>query len=858
MERTLDMLRQWLTRFTRKRFSAFMLAIVFVLSVGIAPVRSQININNQIIHSRLKEVEDLKNSGNYFRACQELLGALHLSSNLCDIDERLDNTKLTKISEGIKDYQNPLIQTSILWQLGNVMSKIGKLDEAKYFLTQSLRISKNTPLEIQSTVLLELGNVFRAYGKRISNLEFTSKKDGDRVTAVCSNLKNLEKKEDFYSESLSCYEQAAKISASSNTTSWIFSQLNIINLVVEQDGAETIFKQYRRDLPKLIKSIENLPHNKQRQIVNSAINLSSSLLKYQQKFGKEMPPSIDEIGKKILSVGKDIFRCIDPSSLKSSDLESSLWGNIIYLLDVAYTHANCSSDDSLKASALEKVGYFYFVISTKNNSTYKTQLLQEARKITQSALSIAQPANLPQNSYQIQAQLADILEDLGKTDEAISNYKSAINTLKAVRKDLLLTDSDIQFSFRDDVEPIYRKLVSLLLKNENVSQDNLNDARLFLQLLRQAELESLLRCQFQGSGQQIALDALIDRKKVEEDPKSQEALIYPVLLSDRIEVILKLPGEKKLYHPKPTMISSLDSEAILSNLRKSIAVPERSADARKKSHQVYNWLIQPIQTKLESYGVDTLVFLLDLPFRNIPLSSLYTDGENKGEYLIEKYAIAVTSGLKIETSKQGVGQFSTILGDLTQSRQGYKPLKNLDKQFNAIKAHMPVERLNNDQFTSEKLGDRMMTSPSQIIHLATHGEFSSQPGKTFILTWDEKVSVNKLRKILTQRLQGNPQPIELLVLAACETVKGDKRAALGLAGVAVRSGARSTLATLWKVSADDSSSYFFNQFYQSIATQRLTKAKAVQSAQVKMIKSDNPDFNRPYFWAPYVLIENWL
>lgn len=858
MERILDMLRQWLTRFTRKRFSAFILAILFVLSVGIAPVRSQININNQVIHSRLKEVENLKSSGNYFRACQELLGALNLSSMLCDIDELLDDTKLARISDSIKDYQNPFIQTSILWQLGSVMSKIGKIDEAKYFLTQSFQTSKKTSLEIQSIVLLELGNVFRAYGKRVSSFEFTSKKDSNRVTTVCSNLKNLNKKEDFYSESLSCYEQAAKISSASNTKSWIFSRLNIINLVVEQDDAETIFKKYQGDLPKLIKSIENLPHKNKENIVNSAINLSSNLLKYQQKFSKGIPPSIDESLKRISSTDEGIFRCIDPRSLKSRNLESSLWGDIIHLLDIAYAHASCSSDNSLKASALEKVGYFYFVISTKNNSTYKTQLLQEARKITQTALSIAQPANLPQNSYQIQAQLADILEDLGKTDEAISNYKSAINTLKAVRKDLLLTNSDIQFSFRDDVEPIYRKLVSLLLKDENTSQDNLNDARLFLQLLRQAELESLLRCQFQGSGQQISLDALIDRKKLAEDPKSQEALIYPVLLSDRIEVILKLPGEKKLYHPKPTMISSLDSEEILSSLRKSIAVPEGSADARKHSHQVYNWLIQPIQMKLESYKVDTLVFLLDLPFRNIPLSSLYTSRDDKGKYLIEKYAIAVTSGLKIETSKQGIGQFSTILGDLTQSRQGYKPLKNLDKQFNAIKAHMPVERLNNDQFTSEKLGDRMITSPSQIIHIATHGEFSSQPGKTFILTWDEKISVNKLRKILTQRIQGNPQPIELLVLAACETVKGDKRAALGLAGVAVRSGARSTLATLWKVSADDSSSYFFNQFYQSIATQKLTKAKAVQSAQVNMIKSDNLDRNRPYFWAPYTLIENWL
>ncbi|NES82628.1 MAG: CHAT domain-containing protein, partial [Moorea sp. SIO2B7] len=98
--------------------------------------------------------------------------------------------------------------------------------------------------------------------------------------------------------------------------------------------------------------------------------------------------------------------------------------------------------------------------------------------------------------------------------------------------------------------------------------------------------------------------------------------------------------------------------------------------------------------------------------------------------------------------------------------------------------------------------------------------------------------------------------IELLVLSACKTANGDSRAALGLAGVAVQSGARSTVASLWSVN-DRSTSVFMKFFYQELAnTQKpITKAEALRRAQVKLL--DN-QYKEPYYWAPYVLVGNWL
>jgi CHAT domain-containing protein len=105
----------------------------------------------------------------------------------------------------------------------------------------------------------------------------------------------------------------------------------------------------------------------------------------------------------------------------------------------------------------------------------------------------------------------------------------------------------------------------------------------------------------------------------------------------------------------------------------------------------------------------------------------------------------------------------------------------------------------------------------------------------------------------TRRQQNDP--IELMVLSACQTAEGDDRAALGLAGMAIRSGARSTLATLWAVN-DESTAALMTQFYQELSNADLSKAEALRLAQIKILQ--NPEFSHPYYWSPFVLIGNWL
>ncbi|MEO1376212.1 MAG: CHAT domain-containing protein, partial [Cyanobacteria bacterium J06635_10] len=172
-----------------------------------------------------------------------------------------------------------------------------------------------------------------------------------------------------------------------------------------------------------------------------------------------------------------------------------------------------------------------------------------------------------------------------------------------------------------------------------------------------------------------------------------------------------------------------------------------------------------------------------------------------------------------------------------------------------ISSRVKSTLLINENFTDKNLAKNIKSKPFSILHLATHGQFSSNSEETFILTWDGKINVKQLSEFLRDREISESTPLELMVLSACQTAKGDKKAILGLAGVAVRSGARSTLATLWAVK-DESTAKFMAEFYKQLNKQGISKAEALRQTQLTFLK--DKDFKHPFFWAPFILVGNWI
>ncbi len=451
---------------------------------------------------------------------------------------------------------------------------------------------------------------------------------------------------------------------------------------------------------------------------------------------------------------------------------------------------------------------------------------------------------------------------------AIAAYDAAFNTLNALRSDLVATTS---------VEPIYREFISLLLQSDP-SQKDLSKAREVLESLQVAEIDNF----FRDPCSEVA-DELVQIDEVD----AQAAVIYPIILPDRLEVILALPGQDLRRYQTPVdrqkievTIDQLRRQALTDpgfseqlrgargNLQQQQVLQQVLQQSLEKdllpiAQQMYDWLIEPAEADLAESGVKTLVFVLDGPLRNIPMALLH-DGQ---KYLIEKeYNVALTPGLQLTAPQPLARQpIKVLAAGVTKEfpELDFPPIPNVERELKLIKEiFADSEVLLDREFTKLKLQQQLQDSDFPVVHLATHGQFSSTPEQTFIVSGDEPgnelINVNELDNLLRAGSLGRASPIELLVLSACNTAQGDNRAILGIAGVAVRAGARSTLATLWGAH-DEATAELMGHFYRDLAADtQVSKAEALRDAQLALLNASDSGYQHPYYWAPFVLVGNWF
>ncbi|OUL29763.1 hypothetical protein BV378_05080 [Nostoc sp. RF31YmG] len=510
--------------------------------------------------------------------------------------------------------------------------------------------------------------------------------------------------------------------------------------------------------------------------------------------------------------------------------------NIAQILVKTVQQAQNLGDRQVESYALGSLGEVY----------EKTQQWDQAEKLTEKALLIAQEIDASDIAYLWQWQLGRLLKAKGNIKNAIASYDAAVSTLQSLRSDLVAVNRDVQFNFRDRVEPIYRQSVELLLQEKGQGKPDLDKVRKRIEALQIAELDNFFR-EACLNNQFVVLDKVVDK----DNPNT--AIFYPIILENELAVILKLPNRPLIY--KNNAVSRKQVEQVVIQLRKDIVQPEKTKKVKELSEQLYNWLIQPVANDLKASSVNTLVFIPDGLLRNIPMGILY-DGK---EYLIEKYAIALSPGLQLFTPQALTkANFNALTGGLSQipKNENFAPLPYVKNELNEIQElGVKTTTLLDDKFRSTILEKTINQQPYRIVHLATHGKFSSKATDTFILAYDKRIYVGELDTLLKSRGEKRSEPVELLVLSACETAAGDNRATLGLAGVAIKAGARSTLASLWNIN-DDSTAFFISEFYRQLTSGKTTKSEALRQAQIKMLKSDN--YSRSAQWAPYVLVGNWL
>lgn len=675
-------------------------------------------------------------------------------------------------------------------------------------------LKNSNDYQLKSASLRSLGNAYRLVGdleqsKQVltESLQQAEKANikQDIADTMLSLGNTLRAQQDTQSAS-DYYEKAAKTSP--NIATSLKARVNRLSLLTEIEKDVKALEQWKQ----IEGLLANIPPS--RTSIEARINSVQSLLKLKARQAEQEEESADE-------------------KQENNKLNLPTSKEIAAILATAVKQAKDIGDLRSQSYSLGQLGAIY----------EQNKQIGEANKLTQEALLISQSINAAEISYRWQWQLGRLQKAKGEIPEAIASYSQAVETLQSLRNDLVAISSEVQFSFRESVEPIYRQLVGLLLqkdgKGNEPSQENLFKARSVIESLQLAELDNFFQ------------EACLQAKPVQIDKIDRTAaLVYPIILEDRLEVVFSVAQHPVIHYS--TELPKEQVEDVINKYKQSLTPIGSNKERFKLAKQLYDWLIKPAEEKLASYNIKTLVFVLDGSLRSLPMSTLY-DGE---KYLVEKYALALSPGLQLlEPRALNTVKLQVLKAGLSESRSGFSALPAVSTELKQIADEVPGTLLLNENLTNANIQSALASAPFPVIHLATHGQFSSKAKDTFILTWDDRINVKQLDQLLKSRTTKENTALELLVLSACQTASGDNRAALGLAGVAVRSGARSTIASLWSVK-DEATAALMVNFYKILAKGGVTKAEALRQAQVLLLQQ--PEFKHPLYWAPFILIGSWL
>ena len=809
----------------------------------------QLGQPEQALESQIEQAHALQSIGLHIKAIKVLEAGLKTSEPITRLLAGLPEEARSGAAENPAAQLNQWLQAlppspstiGALQSLAESLQVVGNLDQAHTILEYTWQLAEKLSLtEAIASAELNLGNVTRA--KAIAQLQLNNLSVKQAVAQLQKqpSLSHIQQQLQYRrtqaalafntqtDKALDYYQQAAI--KSSPPLIQVQAQLNRLSLLLDRQE----WTEAAAAIEQIEPLLNSLPSS--RAAISAHINLAQSLVKLASRAGKN-----------------SFFSTTPIQHLQAAQL-----------LATAHQQASSLNNDQADSYALGSLGELY---------EYSKQWT-EAEALTRQALDLVNAVsvtNLPSKindsdlAYRWQYQLGRILQAQNNRAGAVQAYEKAARTLQEhLRKDVASSNLSYQFSFHEDAQqPVHQAWMDLLLQSEQPSQEDLQQVRKISSLLLEAQLTSFLQepCAV-VTPQQV--DNIVKTVKT----AKKTAVFYPIILPDRLEVIVKLPREKALLHYRHLFQDRDELQEKLGNLQIALEEDYTFEAVENLAQQFYTWIVKPAEDKLEENEVDTLVFTLDRELQSIPMAALYNGEENK--YLIEKYAVSSILSLKFGSSDQKLpteelkflwAGLSTIPEKLIiggeEIRNQFLPLKNVKKESKVVeKSGIKLNTLMDDRFTLQNFNALINEKKFNVVHLATHGQFSFDPQRTFLLTHDpHPIDVDELAGLFRKRGQIKLDSIDLLILNACETAAGDSLATLGIAGAAVRAGALSAIASLWTL--DDLSSVTFTQeLYKNLKEPNVTKAEALRQAQLAL--KAIPQYRHPRYWSPYILAGNWL
>lgn len=495
---------------------------------------------------------------------------------------------------------------------------------------------------------------------------------------------------------------------------------------------------------------------------------------------------------------------------------------------------------------------------------YETQgHLQEAMALNRKAAQSAQalpPGRSEELLVGLDWQAGRLSQMSGDDSAARLHFLHAAAHLEAIRPDLPIADATGRSTFQTLIQPITVGLADLLLRDFDALAASEQRTRLasivdVVELTRQAELQDFL-------GDRCSVDSV---KEVTDTPLAAAiAVVYPMIFRDRLEIIVRMK-EGALRRSVPVKAVTLN--AAITAFRSELIDPG-SGDFKVDALRLYHWLIEPFDAQLAQAGVRQLVIVPDGPLRLIPFAALH-DGHG---FLAERYAISTVTGLTMTTPTAaqpsatlallaGLSEPGPVASKLASmgfvsgfaGSQSALALPGVRAELRELAPLTRSVTLLDKDFTVDRFRSELQTRRYRRVHIASHGFFGTNAQESFLLAYDNVIRLDDLQGLISGTgAGGEPGDIDLLTLSACDTATGDDRAPLGFAGAAIKAHAHSVVGSLWPV-GDVAAQKFMEALYGAL--RQHGKAEAITLAQRTLMQT--PQFEHPYYWAPFVLIGDW-
>ncbi len=676
-----------------------------------------------------------------------------------------------------KEERNKQIATRT--QLARAYQALGQYRQALQHLEAALKLAEQSGLpEHIATILGRIGSIYGIIGpadEAVACLNRSVKisretKQVALTAGLLNNLGGLFSLQRQYQKAQAAYGESLELAREMQHPALVAKTLTNTAMAALHNGQ---YQDAKQELGTALEQTQGLPNTH-----DKAYGLLSIGLAYRELRTRQSDPS-----NVLLRLAAETFH-------KAADIANQL--DDTRILSYAWGHLGALYEDE--------------------------QRYTEALQLTRRAVFLAQQKYVPESLYRWQWQTARLLTALHQPGAAITAYQQSVETLQSLRHELS-RGSGSRPSFQEGIRPVYFGLVDLLLQRAAA----LPEPAQYQPYLKRARdtVEAFKVAEFQDYFLDDCVEDMKDRAVELDTISADAAIVYPILLADRTELLVTLPHGMERFRV-PVGLNELTRE--IRQFR--VGLQKRTTwQFLPHAQKLYNWLIRPLLPAASRDAIRTLVFVPDGPLRTIPMAALH-DGQ---EFLIRHYATATTPGLALTEPRPLPREQANILAvGLTESVQGFSSLPYVSEELEAIRNLYDGTVLLNKAFHMSNMKDVLQRRQFSMMHVASHGQFDSRVDKTFLLAFGEKLTMDQLDSLVGSFWPAET-PLELLTLSACQTAVGDDRAALGLAGVAIKAGARSALATLWHVN-DQASSELVVEFYRQLQRPNMSRATALQQA----------------------------